>query len=128
MAKSGPGRLTSIDAHRGFVIFLMMAEVLHLGASWCFLLLAGFYGVIDVQGWRGYAFPLVVIGMNSIAAYCIAHLWESFLVSTFKTHLCADYASVLGSAYAPLVPGGLVLGTFWLILFWFHQRRIFLRI
>ena len=27
-----PRRLTSIDAYRGFVMFLMMAEVLHLGA------------------------------------------------------------------------------------------------
>src|SRR3954468_18733398 len=47
--------------------------------GWCFLLLAGFYAVIDWQGWRKWAFPLVVVGMNSIAAYLIAHLWDGFI-------------------------------------------------
>ena len=35
----------------------------------CFLFLAAFCWVIDVKGFRKWAFPLVVIGMNSIAAY-----------------------------------------------------------
>ena len=35
----------------------------------CFLLLAGFSWVIDMKGYRRWAFPLVVIGLNSIAAY-----------------------------------------------------------
>ena len=35
----------------------------------CFLLMATFYAVIDVRGSKWWAFPLVVIGMNSIAAY-----------------------------------------------------------
>jgi len=34
--------------------------------GWCFLLLAAFYAVVDVAGWRRPAFWLVVIGMNSI--------------------------------------------------------------
>src|SRR6185312_16661184 len=42
----------------------------------CFLLLAGFYAVIDATGKKRWSFPLVVIGMNSIAAYCLAHLLE----------------------------------------------------
>ena len=33
------------------------------------------------------AFPLVVVGMNSIAAYVIAHLWEDFIVSNFRINL-----------------------------------------
>ena len=28
---TAPGRLASMDAYRGFVMFLMMAEVLHVG-------------------------------------------------------------------------------------------------
>ena len=40
--------------------------------GWCFLLLAGFYAVLDIIGVRFWAFPLRVIGMNSIAAYCMA--------------------------------------------------------
>ena len=46
----------------------------------CFLFLAGFCWVIEVKGYRKWAFPLVVIGMNSIAAYLIAHLFERFII------------------------------------------------
>ena len=42
--------------------------------GWCFLLLAGFYLVIDVLGLRRWSFPLVVIGMNAIAVYVATHL------------------------------------------------------
>ena len=38
----------------------------------CFLFLAFFYAVMDVLGWSLWAFPLQVIGANSIAAYCLA--------------------------------------------------------
>src|ERR1019366_6368003 len=47
----------------------------------CFLLVAAFSWVTEIKGYRKWAFPLVVIGMNSIAAYLIAHLFESFIVS-----------------------------------------------
>jgi predicted acyltransferase len=52
----------------------------------CFLFLAGFCWLTEVKGWRRWAFPLVVIGMNSIAAYLIAHLWERFLIDSFRTN------------------------------------------
>jgi predicted acyltransferase len=96
--------------------------------GWCFLLLAGFYAVIEIGGWRRWAFPLVVIGMNSIAAYCIAHLFGGFIGSSLRTHLGADAFKLGGDAYEPLVQGAAVLLVFWLLLFWMHGRRIFLRI
>ena len=43
-------------------------------AGWTFPMLAGFFGVIDVVGWKRWAFPLVVVGMNSIAMYGMAQL------------------------------------------------------
>ena len=46
--------------------------------GWCFLFLAGFFAVLDCRRWL-WAFPLRVIGMNSIAAYCMAHLWDDFI-------------------------------------------------
>ncbi|MEI9976199.1 MAG: hypothetical protein WDO73_31615, partial [Ignavibacteriota bacterium] len=39
----------------------------------CFLFLAAFYWATEVKGWRRWAFPLLVIGTNSLAAYVIAH-------------------------------------------------------
>jgi predicted acyltransferase len=94
----------------------------------CFFFLAVFCWLTEVKGWRKWAFPLVVIGMNSIAAYCIAHLFDGFIGSSLKTHLGADAFKVFGQAYEPLVHGALVLLMMWLLLFWMYRRKIFLRI
>jgi predicted acyltransferase len=96
--------------------------------GWCFLFLAAFYAVIDVAQWKRWAFPLVVIGMNSIAAYMIAHLFEGFIASAWKTHLGSEAFKILGSAYEPLLHGAAVLLVLWLILFWMYRRKLFLRI
>lgn len=94
----------------------------------CFLLLAGFIWVVDVKGYRKWAFPLVVIGMNSIAAYLIAHLFEHFIVDSFRIHLGANAFQILGSALEPFMRGAAVLLVYWLILFWMYRRKVFLRI
>jgi heparan-alpha-glucosaminide N-acetyltransferase len=94
----------------------------------CFLMLAGFCWVIEAKGHKRWAFPLVVIGMNSIAAYCIAHLTESFIVSTFHTHLGPNFFAFAGSNLKPLFEGTAVLLCFWLILHWMYRRKIFLKI
>lgn len=96
--------------------------------GWCFLLLAGFYAVIDLWGRKGWSFPLVVIGMNSIAAYCIAHLFDSFIGKALKTNLGQDAFKLFGAAYEPLVHGAAVLLFLWLILFWMYRRKLFLKI
>jgi predicted acyltransferase len=94
----------------------------------CYLLIAAFSWAIDVRGWRRWAFPLVVIGLNSIAAYVIAHLWESFIVSSFLTHFGAGIFEVLGRGLAPFVEGLAVLTVYWLTLYWLYRRRLFLKI
>ena len=94
----------------------------------CYLLLAAFSWVIDMKGYRRWAFPLIVIGLNSIAAYVIAHLWEHFISSAFKTHLGQHVFEVLGLGLAPLLEGIAVLAVYWLVLYWMYQRKLFLRV
>jgi heparan-alpha-glucosaminide N-acetyltransferase len=96
--------------------------------GWCFLLLAGFYAAIDVWEKRAWAFPLVVIGMNSIAAYCIAHLFDKFIATNLRTHLGQNVFAIFGTAYEPFIGGAAVLLVYWLILLWMYKRKIFLRI
>lgn len=96
--------------------------------GWCFLLLAAFYAVIDVAGYRKPAFPLVVIGVNSIAAYLIAHLFERFIHDALRTHLGAGTFNAFGAAYEPFVLGACILFSYWLILLWMYRRKLFLRI
>jgi predicted acyltransferase len=95
--------------------------------GWCFVILAGFYAVMDVAGWNAWAFPLRVIGMNSIAAYCLAKMHVGF-ESAIKTHFGRFISRDILPAYQPLVYGAAVLLAFWLVLFWMDRRRIYLRI
>ncbi len=93
----------------------------------CLLWMAAFYAVVDVKRWRAWAFPLVVIGMNSIAAYLMAHLWPEFIAKALVTHL-GEHAFGFSGVFAPLLLGGCVLGVLWLVLFWMYRRKVFLRI
>jgi len=96
--------------------------------GWCFLLLAGFYLVMDIWHRRAWAFFLVVVGMNSIAAYLIAHLFDQFIRSALPRHLGQAWFTFAGKAYEPLLLGAGVLLVEWLILWWMYRRKIFLRI
>lgn len=90
-------------------------------AGWSALLLAAFYFAIDVRGWRRWAFPLQVIGVNSITIYMLARFVDFDALAGLA----------LGQEPARLHPvllagGGLALE--WLLLWWLWRRRIFLRV
>jgi predicted acyltransferase len=94
----------------------------------CYFFLAGFSWVIDVKGYRTWARWLVVVGMNSIAAYLIAHLFEGFIESSLKIHLGTKWIGAFGKAYEPFVMGCAVLLGYWLILWWMDKRKVYLRV
>src|SRR5664280_1498218 len=94
----------------------------------CFLFLAGFCWLTEVRGYRKWALPLVVIGANSIAAYLMAHLWEGFILDSFRIHLGAHAFAFLGTAYQPLLRGLAVLVVYWVLLYWMYRRKLFLKI
>lgn len=94
----------------------------------CFYLLAAFSWLIDKRGHRKIAFPLVVVGMNSIAAYLIAHLWQDFLESSIHTHLGDHVLHLMGANFEPLVAGAMILLIYWYALFWMYRNNIFLKI
>ena len=94
----------------------------------CYLLLAIFYWMIDVLQKGKHATWLMVIGMNSIAAYVMAHTVDSYISKQLFTHLGRDYNAILGLPYKTLVHGGLVLFFEWLILNWMYKKKIFIKI
>lgn len=104
--------------------------------GWAAIALASFFAVIDWAGFRRWAFPLVVVGMNSIAMYLLVHLSFGFVSGSLTTHF--DYVAkrwfgrplfeILGQPYAPIVEGATVLAIFWLISLWMYRRGVFLRI
>jgi heparan-alpha-glucosaminide N-acetyltransferase len=84
-----------------------------------FAFLAVFTWLIEVQNWRKWAFPLVVVGMNSIAAYLIAHLLEGMIRKVITTHI---------GVLQPPYEGVLMMIVFWLILYWLYRTKTFIRI
>jgi predicted acyltransferase len=93
--------------------------------GWCLLLLASFYGLIDVLGWHKWAFPFVVIGANSLFAYVVPHVFDNFgqmagkLVGGLARHVGPYGPSLRAAAAAALV---------WLILYYMYRKKTFLRV
>src|SRR5262249_10113399 len=94
-------------------------------AGWTLAILACFFGIIEVVGWKRWAFPLVVVGMNSIAMYCMAQLLKPWIRDTLVTHLGKGPFT---GTYGPIWQYTATLAVLWLICFWLYHRRIFIPI
>jgi predicted acyltransferase len=91
--------------------------------GWCMLLFALFYWIMDVQGYRKWAFWLKVIGLNALTIYLVQELFD------FK-HIADIFAAGLArhsGAYAALVMGVAIVASKWLFLYFLYRRKIFLK-
>jgi len=93
--------------------------------GWTLWTLAAFVAVIDGGRLQRWAFPLIVVGMNSIAVYVMSWLLRPWIVATIRTHFGPD---VFDGVYRPMLEPASVLVILWLIAFWMYRRRIFIRV
>jgi len=93
----------------------------------CLLLTAFFYEIVDRRRPGGWAFPMLVVGTNSIAAYVVAHTLVEPVEAGLLRHL-GRFDLAFGFPTAPLVLGASVLLVEWGLLYWMYRRRIFLKI
>lgn len=96
--------------------------------GWCCLILAGLYSVCDVLAYRKWAFPLVVVGMNSIAIYCMDMLLKGWTAKTWQTHFGPDVFQAWGAENEPTMRAIVVGLSFWLVCWWMYRQKIFVRI
>lgn len=88
-------------------------------------LLAVFYWAIDLKGWKRWTFPLVVAGLNPLAIYVMGQLSRGWTLGQLKIHL----PDVLFTGTTkPVVESILPALVFWLVVWWMHRRRIYLRL
>jgi predicted acyltransferase len=87
----------------------------------CFFLLSLFRLGLDGKTESRWAFPLLVVGANSIAAYLIAHWWDGFFAQSWRTNF-------IWVPMADALTGWVVLALEWLCLWWMYRRKIFLKI
>jgi len=92
--------------------------------GWSLLLLALFYWVIDVLGFKKWAFFFIVIGMNPITIYFLQCFVNFGGISEYFLGGLAAHAGL----YAPLVLpfGGLMVR--WLLLWFLYRHRIFFKV
>ena len=89
-----------------------------------FLAMALFYWIIDVQGYRKWAFGFEVIGMNSIAVYLATGIFDFRTVgNVFAGHLLPR----LGNR-DKFVEATAAFAVVWLILYWMYRKKEFVRI
>lgn len=99
-----------------------------LSGGVCFLLLAAFSWLVRSKIGRRSVWPLLVVGSNSICAYLILSLMEKFVASSLLIHLGSGFFLALGPGMEPLLLGTGVFVTYWLMLYWMYQKKIFVRI
>jgi len=92
--------------------------------GWSFLLLALFYLVIDVWGYKKWAFPFVVIGVNAIAVYVATHLFDFTLIGNVFVGGLAKRAGAWNEFVQEL--GALLV--IWLILYWMYRKKTFIKV
>jgi predicted acyltransferase len=92
------------------------------------LILAAFFGVVDVLKFRMWTFPLVVVGMNSITMYCLEELSHGWFQRTLGTHFGRRIFTFVDEPYQPLIAHIWVLLAMWLVCFWLYRQKIFIRI
>jgi predicted acyltransferase len=104
------------------------AELGFFSGGLCCLFLAAFYALVDICGMQWLVFPLIVIGANSIGAYSMSHIFPVFAFHSLDRVFGKGIFGVFGDVYESTVYGAAVLLVYWLILFVFYWRKIFLRI
>jgi heparan-alpha-glucosaminide N-acetyltransferase len=95
--------------------------------GWTFLFLAFFYWIIEIRGLRRWAFPLVVAGMNSIAAYVIAGAfgqWFARVTGAWVNWLAPHMGK---ETWFPVFQRLLFVAFAWGVLYWLWRRRIFFK-
>jgi predicted acyltransferase len=93
-----------------------------LSASWSALMFLLFYWIVDVLGFRRWAFVFVVIGMNALAAYLcntVTRLPEIVRIFT------RGPAAALGP-FGPVFAAVAFFAVEWSILYWMYKRKLFL--
>jgi predicted acyltransferase len=102
--------------------------------GWVFAMLAVLFAVIDWADYRRWAVPLVVVGTNSIAVYCMAQLMKPWVRDTFARHLewnggRGTFGNVLvGPTYAPMLEAVTFTLVLWGVAYWMYSKKIFIKI
>jgi predicted acyltransferase len=88
------------------------------------MLLGLFYWIIDVRGYKKWAFPFIVVGLNSITIYLAVRF---FNFETFVNMFVYGFIEYLGAA-KHFFMSVFILLTQWLFLYFLYRKKTFLKV
>ncbi len=92
--------------------------------GWSLLLLALFYWIVDVLGYRRWSFFFTVIGVNAITIYVVHQLFDFGTITNIFVH---GFLNDLGPV-KPVFWAVSVMMTGWLFLYFLYRQKIFLKV
>jgi len=81
--------------------------------------LAAFYWAADFKVWKWLLFPLMVVGMNSMAMYLMIRLSKDWLWKVVEIH---------GRGLSWSMQFAIVTLILWMICFWMFRKKVFIRL
>lgn len=139
-----PNRSKVARLYVGAVIVLTLGVILHetqvcpnvkriwtpswtlFSGGYTLAILATLFLVIDVIGWRLWAMPLVVLGVNSILLYLFGMMLRPWTLQQIRIHFGQDL--FLHTPLRPILEASAVMAVFWLLCWWLYRQRLFVRI
>jgi predicted acyltransferase len=115
------GLLWSISFPVIFRLWSSSYAMIAIGIS-C-ILISLFYWLIDVKGYKKWAFPFVVTGMNSITIYVASALFNFGIIVNIFVY---GFIDKLGS-FKPVFYALCILIVKWLFLYFLYRKKIFLK-
>ena len=95
-------------------------------SGWVILMLMAFYWLIEVKQTKRWAFPFLVLGMNSIFIYSLGQIgikgWLNRGLQSFTGNF--QFLGDFGAIPQHL----LVLSLLWYVCYWLYKRKIFFKI
>ncbi len=90
------------------------------------ILLSIFYLLIDVLGWKKWAFPFVVIGLNAITIYMVQQGLVSF--SSANDFLFSGIVNLFAENWQPFMSALGYVICVWLFLHFLYKKKVFLKV
>jgi heparan-alpha-glucosaminide N-acetyltransferase len=120
-------------------------------AGWASVMLGAFVFLFDVINLRPIAWPLTIVGRNSLSVYVLYGLTATWILNTIRIHLGAPLFRWIAPAlqeplrtawresppesvfallgiYQPIGERLVIVLALWLVALWMYRRKLFLRI
>jgi predicted acyltransferase len=95
-----------------------------LSSGISFLLLALFYWIIDVKGYKKWGFPFRVIGLNAIVAYVASHVLNFSLIAKQIFFGFEQFTGAYYDAFCDVAGFGIL----YLILWYMHKNKTYIKV